>query len=235
MWISETRSSGTPASNDESFPTVQIDGNVAPDVRVSRRDVLVLEAVVADPDRRCVAEAIERFDRRRMVVAMDHVGRELEVVDPRHDMDTLGHQLVGKTTGVWCVHGDVVAATTHAERQVADHDLRAGAMVQLDVGEQDPHGVDSEVGLRGGRSKLQPVNGTVRARSMARTDAGNAVEGWPPWRACISTGISVDAVAAASGHEQCLERVAEVVMREVVGEGARAAGRGSPESRRWDR
>ena len=43
----------------------------------------------------------------------------------------------------------------------------------------------------GGKSKLHPVKGTVRARSMARIDAGRAAEGCPPCRACISTGISV--------------------------------------------
>jgi len=96
--------------------------------------------VVANEDGRRARIAEDRRHRLHAVLAVDHVGLEGEraEVAARADRHAGGGELVGDDAGARGVHRRLVTVAQELEREVAHVQLRAGALAQRMIGQQDP-------------------------------------------------------------------------------------------------
>ena len=88
---------------------------------------------MTDKDPTRLRESLERFYRLDEVMTVNDVGRA-DVIDTRHDPNATGFEFVGDWAANRRIHGHVVTAAVKAERQIARHDLGAGAAAERDVG-----------------------------------------------------------------------------------------------------
>ena len=88
---------------------------------------------MTDKDPTRLRESLERFYRLDEVMTVNDVGRS-DVIDARDDSNATGFQFFGDRPPHRSIHGHVVTPTVKSERQIARHDLGAGAAAERDVG-----------------------------------------------------------------------------------------------------